>query len=89
MFETSGKAFFTALREAIARHLGRDHPSYAVVDRAACGESDDVAATHAVQEALGALDPDIVTRLMADVHKTMRESPRDVLAAWHGPGTMH
>lgn len=89
MFDVSGKAFFMALRAAIERHLGADHPSHVVVERACKGEEATAADTRAVQDALGALAPDVAARLMADVHKAMRESPDGILAMWHGSGTLH
>ena len=87
MFDVSGKAFFVALRGAVGRQMGSDTPLHAAVERAC--ESGDAAATHAVQEALAALGPEAVARLMAEAHKALRESPDGILAAWRGPDRRH
>lgn len=87
MFETAGKTFFVALRDAVARHLGPDHACFQVMARAAdVGDAD---ATAAAQDALNALGGDMAAVLMADVHKSLREDPAGVLGAWHPFGKRH
>lgn len=87
MFETAGKTFFAALRDAVARRLGADHACVQVMARAAdLGDAD---ATAAAQDALNALSGDLAAALMADVHKALREDTAGVLGAWQPFGNRH
>ncbi|MDK1389432.1 hypothetical protein QN224_29000 [Sinorhizobium sp. 8-89] len=84
MFETAGKMFFQALRDAVVTRLGRDHPCLSVVDRAIdTGGAD---ATLAVQDALNALGADLVALLMADAHSAVRQNPAAILEGWQPRG---
>lgn len=89
MFETHGSAFFAALRSAVERQFGRDHPCFSAADHAAAAPSADVAATLAVQEALAALNPLSAAQLMAEVHRIMREAPIPILGNWGETGPAH
>jgi hypothetical protein len=87
MFETAGKIFFAALRDAVARRLGTDHACFQVMARATdVGDAD---ATAAAQGALNALGGEMAAVLMADVHKALREDPAGVLKAWQPLGNKH
>lgn len=87
MFDTIGKPFFEALRAAAERRLGHEHPCLVVIDRAAREGGAD--ATLEAQAALAALDAAMLTRLMADAHKALREGPASILGAWQGGRTGH
>ncbi|OHV72683.1 hypothetical protein [Ensifer sp. LCM 4579] len=87
MFEAEGEAFFAALRDAVAKRLGADHPCFPAFERAAGGGGAD--ATLAVQDALNALGTEMATVLMADTHKALRENPAVIPAGWQPSGTRH
>lgn len=86
MFDVAGTSFFTALRAAAERRLGRSHACFLAADLAARDGGAD--ATAALQKALATLDPEVAAALMGDVHQAMRQDPSAILAAWGG-GAKH
>lgn len=87
MFETIGGTFFGALRQAAERHFERDHPCIEALDAAARIASP--AAIVAAQEALATLHPALMTALMAEAHKLLREHPGRILDSWNPTDISH
>ena len=84
MFELFGKRFLQAVHQEASRALGPEHPCAVAAARAAeTGEKSDI---DAAQNALSSLPGDVSERLLASVHKTMREDPEALLAQWGAPG---
>lgn len=69
--------FLAALARAAAREFGADHPL--ARSAAAAAEHGLPEETARAQELLAALDPDVLERLLAVVHREMRE---DLAAIW-------
>ena len=83
MFDMFGKRFFQAVRNEASRALGPDHPCTLAAARAfETGEKPDI---DSAQNELLALSGDVSERLLAVVHKTMREDPEALLDQWSAP----
>ena len=87
MLDVIGERLFAALRGAAEQRLGRDHPCFAALDKAA-GDTGP-AVVQAVQAALAALEPSLAAALMADAHKALRENPQGILGSWSGGSRPH
>jgi hypothetical protein len=87
MFEAIGAPFFEALAKAAESHLEAGHPCIAALRHAA--HAGNPAATVEAQEALGALAPAVMTAIMADAHRTMREDGGVILGSWPAPDRSH
>jgi hypothetical protein len=80
--------FFRALHAAAAARLDAGHPVLEALERAA-GDATPAEAAVA-QDALRALEPELLVTLMQSAHKNLREDPAAILSALAGPhGSRH
>ncbi len=87
MFDMIGTRFFAALARAAENHLDAGDPCIAALRHA--GTRPDPGATVAAQEALGLLAPAVLSAIMSDAHRLMREDPSALLDAWRPNDRKH